>query len=174
AKPSARFSSMPELLDAVDVESRRRRRRRNVLVAAGGGAAIAAAIAIGTMATAEQGDPCTARTDRFAGVWDANVRARLERSVDALGKPFAHRAFTVIADRLDQTHVAWEAMRRDSCEATRVRKEQSDTALDLRTACLDRKFEELKSFVAILATPDGALLDKASDNVTAVSDLSLC
>lgn len=173
AKPSARFPSMPELLDAIDVVSRRRRRRNVTIAGAGGGAVIAAAIAIGAMAT-EQGDVCAVRSDRFAGVWDANVRTRLERAVDSLKKPFAHRAFTVIAEHLDQTRAAWEAMRRDSCEATRVRKEQSDTALDLRTACLDRKFEEVKSFVATLATPDGALLEKALENVTTVGDVSLC
>jgi serine/threonine protein kinase len=175
AKPSARFPSMIELLDAIDVERRRRRRRRTLIAVAGGGVSVAAAIAIASMATTKQDrDPCVVHGDRFAGVWDANVRAHLEHGVDALGKPFAHRAFAAIAERLDQSRVAWEAMRLDSCQATRVRKEQSDTALDLRTACLDRKLDEMKGFIATLSTPDGALLDKALENVTSVGDVSLC
>lgn len=179
--PRARFASMHELLEALttDPDERRRHRRRRIAtrlsLAALGVAAVAIAGVtwrLGRQAALDA--PCDAAGDRFANVWDASVRDRLGREARALGKPFAVRSFEEVARQLDRARSAWEGMRRQNCEATRVHKVQSDTAMDLRAACLERRFDELASFVALLGQPSPELLASAPERAASVGDVSAC
>ena len=68
----------------------------------------------------------------------------------------------IFARRLDGFGADWLAMRRDSCEATHVRGEQSENVLALRNACLDRKLDGVAALVNAFSHPDAAAIDRAA------------
>ena len=68
------------------------------------------------------------------------------------GRPYAQDTFERVARVLDGYARGWVAMRRDACEATHVRGEQSEKLLDLRMQCLERRLGELRALTALLAT----------------------
>jgi eukaryotic-like serine/threonine-protein kinase len=150
------------------------RRRGGALLAAGGAVVIAALAAVLMLRGGEAGDPCATTNDRFAGVWDPAVRAEVERAFTATKIPYATVAFNEVARQLDRHRVAWEAMRRDSCEATRVRKEQSDAALDLRAACLDGRFDAIAAFVGVLRRADADTIKGFAQRAASVGDVTDC
>jgi len=111
-------------------------------------------------------DPCAAPTDRFAGVWDADAARAVHDAFTATGTPYAERAFRETARQLDGHRAAWEAMRRDSCVATRVRHAQTDEVMDLRAACLDHltlRQTTRPSVCARIGAANGALSRVSSD-----------
>nr|HEX4314758.1 serine/threonine-protein kinase [Kofleriaceae bacterium] len=162
--PAARWPSMDALLAALVRDPAAVRRRRVWVAAAVAAGALAAAVT--TYAATRPADDgalaCDAGGDRFAGVWDPTVRAELAVRTAALQSPFASRAFDAVAQRLDDRVAAWRDAHREACVATRVRKDQSDSALDLRDACLDRRFDELAGVVGLLRAPTIDLLDHAA------------
>jgi tetratricopeptide (TPR) repeat protein len=174
--PAERWPSLDELLVALQADPDHARRRRRRTAVALGGAMLALAVTAGAtwkLAVSDD-DPCTATMDRFAGVWDARVKDDLATRVRALGKPFADRAFAQIASQLDAQRTRWEAMRKDSCVATRVRKEQSELAMDQRAQCLERELGELQSFISALRAPTVKALDEGVQRAAFVADVSTC
>ena len=56
----------------------------------------------------------------------------------------------------------WVAARREACEATHVRGEQSEQLLDLRMQCLERRLGELRALTELFAAQaDAEVVDKA-------------
>jgi len=166
-----RFPSMRALLQALDPGRRRRRRRRVVLSAV---AAVATIAAVGIAVEGMSRDPCASRVDRFAGVWDAAARAAVHGAFRATGVSYAEASFAETARQLDARRAAWEAMRRHSCEATRVRKEQSDSMFDARASCLDRSFADVAAFVDVLRHADPTVVRGAAQTAATVGDVAPC
>jgi tetratricopeptide (TPR) repeat protein/predicted Ser/Thr protein kinase len=173
--PAERFATMHELLAVLANESGNRRRRR-VRTAVTLGAVLSAGFVTAWLLAGRgsDGDSCAVVTDRFAGIWDAEARTAVKTAFIATGTPDAESAFRAVSRQLDARRAAWETMRRESCEATRVRKEQSDAAMDLRAACLDRRLHELGAFVAVLRRADASTITKASDAAASIGDVTVC
>ena len=170
ADPARRFPSMGELLQALD-PGRGRRRRVRALAALG---VVATVAVVGVLVARVAANPCAVTVDRFAGVWDSAARAALHASFVAAGVPYAEASFAETARQLDARRAAWETMRNQSCEATRVRKEQSDTMLDARAACLDRSFADLAAFVGVLRHADKTAVRGAPQAAATVGDVAPC
>ena len=170
ADPAARWPSMHALLDALAPP----RSRRIAWIAGAAGLAAIAVVAIALGGGDDAGDPCAAEDDRFAGVWDAEARAAVERAFAATNLPYAAAAFDEVARQLDARQDAWVAMRHDSCVATRVRREQSDAAMDLRGACLDRALGEIDAFVDVLRGADAKVVETAPGRAATVGDVAAC
>ncbi|HZI08202.1 MAG TPA: tetratricopeptide repeat protein, partial [Archangium sp.] len=65
-------------------------------------------------------------------------------------------------------------MHRDSCEATRVRGEQSEQVMGLRTRCLERRRLEVKELAEVLAQVDGQGLAQVSQVMERLIPLASC
>src|SRR5262249_9016469 len=87
-------------------------------------------------------------------------------------KPYAEDAAREVDRTLDAYASAWISAKRDACEATYVRREQSEDLLDRRTRCLADRRAELASLVTLLAT-DGAA-DKAVAAAHAIEPVATC
>jgi tetratricopeptide (TPR) repeat protein len=173
--PADRFPSMQALIDALtDDPGQRRRRRLRQLATLAGVLAVgfASALLVARVRSAPR-DVCATSEDRFAGVWDAASARAVHDAFVRTGGPDFETIFRSTARRLDARRAAWLAMRRESCEATRVRKDQSDAAFDLRAACLDRRLAELGAFVDTLRHADVAVLRQAA-LASGVGDVSVC
>ncbi len=173
--PDARFASMDELLEVLAVRDARARARL-VGAAVGVAAAVGAALWIGARLAGgpPAEDPCASRVDRFAGLWDLEARSAVRAAFIATGRRYAEASFGELARQLDGRRRAWERMRRDSCEATRVRREQSDRMLDMRAACLDRRLADLSAFVAELRTADAETVGRAAQEASSIGDPAGC
>ncbi len=141
--PAERFGSMHELGSALQAGTERGR-PRPVRVAALTALATAGIAGAGVLAVAE--DPCQGVDVRLETVWTPERAAKISARFDVV-QPGGPSIWATIEESLDRRVEQWAAQRRDACEATHVRGEQSENALDLRMRCLDRRAVEIESLL---------------------------
>ena len=121
-------------------------------------------------------DRCGGSEALVAGAWDDAVRAQL-RTKFAAAVPGSSPIVASVERTLDAYTGAWVKMRTESCQATRVREEQPESVLVLRTACLDSRLRELRSFTAQLAEAgeaDKTLVLKAAQAAGELTSIAPC
>jgi tetratricopeptide (TPR) repeat protein/predicted Ser/Thr protein kinase len=168
--PDARWPSLAALLDEID---RRRRPRRWPLRVALAGLGGALAFALAVKLSHEPG-PCATTADPVGSVWDDAMRVRLRALVLGSGSALAATTWPRLERSLDDAHAMWLGERRDACEATHVRHESSERALDLRNACLDRRARELGALIERLAANDGTEVASFAGAVARLPDPRGC
>jgi tetratricopeptide (TPR) repeat protein/predicted Ser/Thr protein kinase len=170
--PSKRWPSMGALVDAL--EGAMRRRAKVTVVALVSAIAVVAAT-VSTIAIRRARPVMCEGLDReLAGVWDDAVRADVARGLHATGAKNADATIARVIPALDAYAKAWTAMSLDACEDARVRGTQSMDTLDLRSACLDGRAKEIRATVRVLASADGAVVDRAVKLVGALSPIEGC
>ena len=170
--PAARYPSMDALLAEL-AQSGRAGRRRLLSVAAV--AAVAGAMAIPLLAgKGSAAPPCAGGADRLTGAWDVSRRTAVERAFAATGLPYAADSARAVARSLDRYAGDWVKSWRDSCEATRVRGEQSAEMQDLRAACLARRRSELDALVDLMTAADQGTVQRAAAAAQALPPVAEC
>jgi eukaryotic-like serine/threonine-protein kinase len=169
--PERRFPTMAALLDELDRD--RAIIRKRVLVAI---VAIAAfGFLIGRSATRPRVAPiCDGAAQRLAGTWDEGRRNALAQAFSRPELPLAAQALPVVRDGLDRYADEWRSMYTDACEATHVRREQSEQLLDRRMACLDERRLALDALVEVLLEPDAIVVEHAHAAVAALPPIESC
>jgi tetratricopeptide (TPR) repeat protein/predicted Ser/Thr protein kinase len=172
ADPSSRFPEMGELLDALAVNP------GGTLVqwavpAVGALALLAAAVGLAAHSRT-QANICQGQEAKLVGVWDAPVQTRAELAFAATKKPYASAAWQRARQGLEAYAQDWVALRADACRATRVRGEESEAQLLLRTLCLDRRLEDLGALARLFGAADGDIVNHATSAVEALPPLSGC
>jgi tetratricopeptide (TPR) repeat protein len=171
AEPEARFPSMDALIGVLEHDTAGARRRwLGVSVAV---AVVAIAIAA-IPRTREPRPVCGGGEQALAGVWNADRKAAIEQALLASGKPWAGETATRVSGQMDRYGRDWVAMRREACEATSVRHEQSESLLDRRMQCLDDRLEELRALTTLLSRPDEGLLGASSKAAYSLTPLQGC
>ncbi|MEP7122967.1 MAG: serine/threonine-protein kinase [Byssovorax sp.] len=169
ADPALRFPSMRALLDALAAGPGAARKWIAL------GAALVAAIPLVAAIAARRAPAmCTGADSAWGGAWDATralaVRSAFERS----GRPSEAHAFAEVRRALDDESARWHAMHRATCEATRVRGEQSELLLDLRMRCLDDRRGEVATLARLLENADGVIVDHAVSAALSLPALDAC
>ncbi|MCY1013207.1 tetratricopeptide repeat protein [Nannocystis pusilla] len=163
--PTRRFPSMDALLAELD---RVRGRRRLI---AGGLAALALGVAGFVFS---QADPvCQGADDKLAGVWDDTRSRALHEAFLATELPFAIQASSFARNALDSYASQWKTEHQEACLAHH-QGEQSDSVLDLRMSCLQRRRTELAARVDVLAEADDATVIRAVDSVLSLTPVASC
>jgi tetratricopeptide (TPR) repeat protein/predicted Ser/Thr protein kinase len=165
--PADRFPSMHAVLVALDRDPAAQRRR----VLALGAIVMLVALLCAVVLDQQRHERlrCKSGDSRIAAVWSADAAARLHRAFAASSLPYAPALADTVSRQLDDYAHRWAAMDDDSCAATHVRGEQSEEALDLRSACLERRRGELAALVTAL---DGANADAVRNAGQAVQSLT--
>ncbi|MCR9161836.1 MAG: protein kinase domain-containing protein [Nannocystaceae bacterium] len=141
--PGDRFASMQALTEALERHlAKHRTRFRGVAVVAGLGVASALGVAIRPTEAAPR--PCKGVDTRLESAWTSERRDALAQRFSTLS---AETSWAVLEEELDERVATWAAQRRDACEATHIRGEQSEAILDLRMLCLDRRATELETLL---------------------------
>ncbi|WP_437322114.1 tetratricopeptide repeat protein [Sorangium sp. So ce385] len=167
----ARYPDMDALLAALRRDPAAARRRG---LAAALGVALAGLAAVGLWQQ-RPGGICEGGEARLAGVWDEATKAKVRAAFAGTGRPHAEDTYRRVEGALDARARAWVAMYADSCAATRVRGEQSERLLDLRTACLERRRQEMTALTALFARgPDAEVLDRSVQASLALPGLAGC
>ncbi len=164
-----RYPSMQALLEALDRDPRLRRRR---LVA---GAAALSLCGLAALGVRRASGPalCQGAERKLLGVWDAARRGALVRGL-AKDRAWAQGSAEATARLLDEQAARWVKHHTASCEATRVRGEQSEALLDLSMQCLSGRLRELETAVDLLTAADDALARQAPEVAAALSLSAPC
>ena len=174
ADRAARHASMDALLLAL-ARDRSRTLARRLSAVLGIALLLVAASAVGyRYARQRPALLCKGAERKLDGIWDAQRANAIHDAFLATNKPYAAESWRHLQEIVDAYTKNWVAMHADSCEATRVRGDQSDAVLDLRMQCLDRKKNELKALSELLAGADGQIVEKAVQAARSLSPLDGC
>jgi tetratricopeptide (TPR) repeat protein len=170
--PTARFPSMRALLDELTRDPHARLRKL-AATALGFGAVIA--IALGARASVAQKESlCRGAEEELAGVWDEAQKSAVRAAFEATGAPYAGQAYQHAAANIERYVGDWIAMRTDACRATRIRGDQTEAILTLRSACLDTRARELRSLVGLLSHADRDVVQSSIEASAKLSPIDAC
>lgn len=172
ASPEARYPGMPELLR--DLQHDPAVSRRRWLIAAVLILATAALFSSLGYFQARRAQLCGGAEEKLAGVWDAPRKEAAHKAFLATKAPFAADVWNTVEKALDHYAADWTGMRRQACEATRVRGEQSEDLLDRRMLCLDQHLQDLAATAQMFAQADFQVADKAVPVVNKLSPIADC
>ena len=174
--PQRRPPSMDALLDTLAPPARPERGRW-IAVALG----VAVLLSAGAALTInwrtrliERAQLCQGGPARLAGIWDESAKQRVHAAFVATGQPYAADVWSSVESSLDRYAREWTSMYHESCEATRLRGEQTDAVMTVRMACLDRKLQSMSALVEVLGQADTAMLEKAPSAATGLGSLAPC
>ncbi len=169
--PTDRYPNMLAV-EAALRESARIQRRWQLALA---GAALIGVIGYAVVRTTVPDPPiCEGGPDQWAQIWDESTTRRVRTAFLETGEPFAAATFDSVDHYLRDYGRAWIAMRRDACEATQIRAEQSEALMDLRMACLDRRRSRVRALVRQLSQPDPKTVERAAQAAYALPNVSDC
>lgn len=173
-KTDERWPDMSALLSELERALSGRRPWRWVALA-GGSLALALGLGLsGSLAEPLAPEPCAIESSLLKGTWDDERRADLRAAFAATGSALAGPTLEVVERNLDRWSEAWLAAQVDSCEATHVRGTQSETMLDRRAACLERRRAEAGALVDVFAGVETETLPDVGKVLAALPDLGRC
>mgnify|MGYP000051727195 CR=1 FL=1 len=117
---------------------------------------------------------CAGGRGKLAGVWDDARKSTIRSAFLANGLAYAQQSWPRIEEALDRYTQGWVDMHNDACRATHIRGEQSQSLLDLRMLCLNRRMQEVSAFVQQLSQPDTAIVERAVQTSRDFPPLSSC
>ena len=148
------------------------RRRRFSFI---GGAVLLAAVTAAAGHQLGSGERlCQDSEAHLEGLWDDERRQTIESAILGTGLPYAEHTWGEVERRVDADLEQWVTTHRDTCEATRVRGEQSDELLDLRMQCLDDHLGEVRAMLDVLSESDPAVVQRAVGVVSGLPSLERC
>ncbi len=168
-----RFPSMTALLDELDKDPRLTRRRRLTFAAV----ILSVGLSFGGAYAwqAQQQRLCAGAAEHLIGTWDQETKQKTQAAFLASGRPYAKDTFGRVEKILDQLGHDWTAMRTEACQATHLRGEQSESLLDRRMQCLDRRLGEMQALSGLFTRhPDAEVVDQAVQSAHDLADLSRC
>jgi len=170
--PAERWPSMQALLAALGRDPRAFWRRIGIAAAA-----LAAAVAAGLTYGAyleKQASLCAGVEERLAGVWDEDKKTEIREAFLATSLGYGPDTWERVEKVLDDYTTRWVDLRREACEATELRKEQSPEIMYLKMACLEQRLWEVEGISKVLAAADSDVVENAVDAVTALTPLEYC
>lgn len=169
----ARFASMEAML--VELLPARGLRQSRALVGAIGLVALVVLVAGGVhRSLTARARACAEAGDRTRTVWNDASRSDVRRRFEASSRALARDARPVVERSLDEFAAALATEERATCDATHVRREQSEETYALRTSCLERRRTELGALVALLAQADDTVIENAVSAVDKLTPLDAC
>ncbi len=120
------------------------------------------------------------RSSRASGRWsgegepESPRQARLHEAFLKTGKSYAKDVWATTSRALTNYARAWADMHKQTCEATAVRKEQSNDTLDLRMSCLNERLGGLRALTDVFADANGEVVENAVSASNALASLDRC
>jgi hypothetical protein len=107
-------------------------------------------------------------------IWNPQRQGAIERAFVATDLPFAASTWERVRDRLDDYAQRWSEQHRTSCEATFVRREQSEDTHRQQAACLHRRLAAFRAVIERFATADEATVTKAIEVAGKLPEIADC
>jgi eukaryotic-like serine/threonine-protein kinase len=116
---------------------------------------------------------CSGAEEKMAAVWDRRKPA-VRAAFLATGVSFAPESWRRAETALDSYARSWMEMRRDTCEATRLRGEQSEGLLDRRMYCLDQRLGEVRALTDLFSHADAGVVEAVDNAVSGLGKIEVC
>jgi tetratricopeptide (TPR) repeat protein len=173
SEKSDRHPRMLALLEELSHDPAKRRRQVAAAVA------VVAAIAVGGVwvnrTIAERTSRlCAGSEAEAAEVWNRDVQGRIERAMLATNLPYAADVWRRTRGALDAYMAAWTAMHKQTCQATRIDRRQSEQVMTVHMACLGQRREEFGALTKVLESADGDVVAKAVQAAMALPSVETC
>jgi tetratricopeptide (TPR) repeat protein/tRNA A-37 threonylcarbamoyl transferase component Bud32 len=117
---------------------------------------------------------CEAEGDSISETWNAELGVGIAAAFHATGLGFADDAWARTERALDRYALDWRAMRVETCVAAEVEGTLDESALALRSECLDEHRAALGSLVELLGHTDAELVNHAVQAAVGLPLLSTC
>jgi tetratricopeptide (TPR) repeat protein/tRNA A-37 threonylcarbamoyl transferase component Bud32 len=167
--PEARWERMDPFLAAISTDPRRRWRAIAAAVVVLGGAGL-----VYWQASPSRTALCTGSELPLEAVWDAPRREGLRAAFEGTGLAYAPETAKLTAAALDRYASYWVRARREACEATHVRGEQSGDLLDRRMQCLDDRLRDFGALVRTFTQADAKTVENAAQAVGRLHRIESC
>jgi serine/threonine protein kinase/tetratricopeptide (TPR) repeat protein len=175
-----RWPSMLELIEALGKNPAAKRKRW--AAAAVAALAVAGMLGVGRASWENQKAVCTGGPAKLAGIWELRGpgedesprQAQIHKAFQATGKGYAEQVFGTVSKALNGYVQSWANMHRETCEATQVRREQSNDIMDLRMECLKERLGGLKALTDAFAEASGDVVENAVGAANALGSLDRC
>ncbi|HLK90337.1 MAG TPA: serine/threonine-protein kinase [Polyangia bacterium] len=175
-----RYATMGELLEALGKDPRETRKKWAV-----GAAVVALPLAVGLgvwQGVANQQAICGGAADRLAGTWDIHAadqpegprQSQIHSAFLRTGKSYAADVYDTVNRALTSYARNWADMYRENCEATHIRKDQSEEVLDLRTSCLQERLAGFHALTEVFADATGEVVENAVSATNQLPTLDRC
>jgi tetratricopeptide (TPR) repeat protein/predicted Ser/Thr protein kinase len=174
ADPNLRFPSMDALIRAIAVDAASARRRRIAAIGFVGALGLGAGVSSMWGAASPPANPCATSVSDWSAAWSTSRREGLVRAVEAVDASYAEDVARRLAAGFDGWGGDWKAERRDACEDTRVRGQQSEERMDQRMDCLDRQLSDVSALLGQFESADTALLERSPRIMAQLPDPRLC
>ncbi|HGG57596.1 MAG TPA: tetratricopeptide repeat protein, partial [Nannocystis exedens] len=148
--------------------------KRRAWLSAFGLAAVASLGAFGFARASAGQAVCDGGAGKLAEVWNDGERATIKAAFLGVETPFAEDSWIRVERRVDEYAADWINMHRDACEATAIRKEQSQALLDLRMGCLEDRLRGLQALTSVLHHADATAVEKSVAAVAALPSIARC
>ncbi|MEM9462747.1 MAG: tetratricopeptide repeat protein [Myxococcota bacterium] len=172
AQPEQRWPSMDALLHQLRTLVAPRSARWMAVGVTAGLAALGGGLALGQYV--ELKERCTGAQAHMDGLWDDDRRQQVQAAILSTERSFATGTWERIEPRLSAYARDWQDKHTEVCEATSVRGEQSEEALDLRMRCLGERRAALRATVDVLADADDEVITHAIEMVADLPPLTRC
>ena len=111
---------------------------------------------------------------RIRPIWDESIEGQARQAFLSSEKPYARDAWDRVEARMRGYRDRWMLLHREACEATRVRHEQPQSMMTLRTACLDTRLGQFSAAADVLAHADALIVEKAENVIASLPTLESC
>jgi tetratricopeptide (TPR) repeat protein len=173
AESTHRYPSMHVLL--ADLVRDPAQRLRRILAAAGAlGIVAVSAVAAARVTAAHQSQLCAGAEAEASDVWNPTVQQRIEHALVASGAPYAADTWQRTRRQIDDYLAQWTDAYTQTCEATRIRRTQSEPVMTVRMACLEQRREEVRALAQVLSTADRQVTSKALEAAMALTSIDRC
>ncbi len=170
-RPEERYADLGAVLSELAKDPSARRRR---LTGWGLAAVTLVGVAVGAQALGRRQVARCEGPSSLAQHWSQPQQQAVAAAFAASGLPGTQDTFGRVKAALDGYAQSWSAQRKDACEATRVRGEQSDEVLSLRMQCLDERRSAFFALVTVLETADKPAVNKAVEAAHGLPELADC
>jgi tetratricopeptide (TPR) repeat protein len=173
SKKADRHPRMLALLGELSRDPAKRRRQVAVTVAAVAAIAVGAVWANRTIAQ-RTSQLCAGSEAEASDAWNADVQGRIERAMLATNLPYAADVWHRTRGAIDSYMAGWTAMHKQTCQATRIDRHQSEQVMTVRMTCLGQRREEVRALTKVLEGADGDVVAKAVQAAMALPSLETC
>lgn len=168
-KPENRHPHLQTMLGIL--EKRLSPRRSTWLLAS---AVAVVGLSFGLVKIHERSQICAPDAQALAEIWNVQVQKGIETAFTNTGLSFAHNTWEKTKQALDGYSQSWVVHKSEACEATRLRREQSENALDVRMACFARRRAEFASLTELLLHADATVVEKSVQAVAGLVHRGMC
>jgi eukaryotic-like serine/threonine-protein kinase len=117
---------------------------------------------------------CGGQEKRLVDVWDEPRKLLLKTAFLATKAPAAENLWRNVERNVDAWALDWVNTSRDVCEATRVRKVDSEDVYELRQTCLQSRLDQLRAQLNLFSAADRDVVATANSAIASLGTPQGC